>query len=367
MALAVGLLSTAYPAGLCFLFGAGLAWGLSHVLRSRRGRRILIGGLAALLVLLTVLGISYLLFLRSYGDGPVQGAGGKNPVEATPITLESYSATIEPKKGSNLAQFELEENATISFGSKTQPLILTSTRLLPHDKERSGFLLREARFSPLGDYPSFATFTSRRSHLRYSIDTSSSGEVTLVGVAGSTDPQPTTWEGTICDSDCLSSEVKLLHFPEGSFSEADNKNNLEVEHYRDTEEITWSPDNLGRIIAFSYVSSPYYRLPFIQALLRPFESLSSLSTATFFFFGAALVAFGKLVDFIQKAITMTGWWRSYLKPRLSRARRKADGRESTSEQEARNGSEQTEPNGPTLEDADKEGKADEEQRRSESR
>jgi len=129
----------------------------------------------------------------------------------------------------------------------------------------------------------------------------------------------TRWEGILCSNECPSSEIKLLHFPRGAFSETDNKNNLEIEPFQDTEEITWSVDDLSRDVKFSYIRSPLCCMPFITTMLstvlRPFEGVSSLGTATIFFFGTAVVSAVRFVASLVAEQTLIGWWNNRLKGR----------------------------------------------------
>jgi hypothetical protein len=358
-----------YSVGLSLLLGGGFAWIFPYVTKQVVGYvRSSMGpwSVATLAFIVASLVVVVLLLLGSM-------QGGKWPTDQsplpsnlhgeTPITLERYTATIEPKGAYDLARFAVRESVTIRFGGDEPPLILTSTHEETPNDERDGLLLREASFHPAES----RDFTSLGTDLRYGIGITDAEQVILTARDPSGARLKRWWSGRVCHDGCPASEIKLLHFPEGSFSEADNKNNLEIEHYRDIEEVTWSPDNLGRTIAFSYVPAPYYRLPFIQILLRPFESLTSLSTSTIFLLGAAIVAFGKLVDFIQQVITMTGWWQRYLKPRLIGAtRRNAEEQEPTREQEASKGKEQMEPDGHGPDNTVRQTQEDEEQRKPES-
>jgi hypothetical protein len=111
--------------------------------------------------------------------------------------------------------------------------------------------------------------------------------------------------GILCSWDsCLRSEVELRDFPEGSFSGADNKdeNPDHSEPYLGTVDITWPVADLKQPIVFAYMTDPYYRLPLVRTVLKPFEGVSSLDEAFFALLGVLGGAVGGLVVFATGVI-----------------------------------------------------------------
>jgi hypothetical protein len=254
----VGLLSTSYWAGLALLIGVGLALFLPFAARSVRDfarnkirrRTLLIAIPLVVVLIIVVLGFLFPpIFFHAI------------PAEDQKITLESYTATIEPTN-TKLQRFTLEENVRVRFGSEKEPRRVSSTHTLTPDKNRNGFSMREVRFLPMQD----AEFTSSEDDTKYYITVDSDHYVSLT-VTGNDASGPKLYEGSVCDNDCLLSQVQLLHFPAGAFSEADNERNFHRDDFGDSETMSWSPYDLGQSVAFSYVPPPYFHVPYIHALL----------------------------------------------------------------------------------------------------
>lgn len=280
------------------------------------------------------------------GETTVNQDGVQQDASARLMVVTQYSATIVPKSGEQLGVFTVTEKVNIELGHPATEEHLVSTHTLTPDDTRSGLLVREARLQPLES----EDFTSLEMNSSRTIVISSVGEVTV------SDPNRsgsmTKWEGILCNDRCPPSEIKLLDFPRGAFSEADNKNGLDIEPYQDTEEITWSVDDLSRDVAFSYIRSPLCCIPLIgtslSTVLRPIEGVSSFGTFTIFVFGivsTTLVGIIKLIASIVAEQTLIGWWdnrlkdrwNNRLKPRLLRTVRnipgpwKAPGRQGSNE------------------------------------
>jgi len=142
------------------------------------------------------------------------------------------------------------------------------------------------------------------------------------------------WEGDLCKASCPSKVVELRNIPAKWFSGADNQHGLKKEDpYGGTEDISWAIDDLDQAVAFSYIAPRYYNMPFVHAMVAPFEPFSSFGASAAFFLGTVLMGAVKFVTSIVAEQSLLGWWTSRLKPWAHRVRRERSNGQAAPEEE----------------------------------